>query len=802
VLSLALGIGANTAIFTVIDALMLKLLPVREPERLMAVARTPERDSFTYTLWQETRKQQDVFSGMFAYGQTTFDLASGGEKQPASGLYVSGDYFDTLGVSPFLGRMLAIADDQRDAPPVAVLSYGFWQRRYGADLHIAGREIRLDGHAFSVVGVTPPEFFGLDVGNRFDVAVAMNTERIFHPARPWLDGRWTWWLNVGGRLKPGLSLTQANARMATLAHSIWTASAPDLSTAEERADWQKRPLILLPLANGYSYLRSNYSHALVLLMWMVAVVLLIACANLASLLLARSTARQREIAVRLALGAARGRLIRQLLTESLLLSLLGALPGIAIADRAGRALVGAISPSREPLFLALSIDYRILGFTAAIAVLIGILFGLAPALRAAQVAPLSALKQSGGPLSTSRGRRRWSLGSVLVSAQVAFSLLLLIGAGLFARSLYTLVSEDTGFRDRGVLLVQPDLRALQYARDRQDLVAQDLLSRLQAIPGVRSAARSVETPISGSTTQWDVLVRAPGLPERQLHAFVNLVSPGFFKTLGTPLFAGRDFTDHDGGNAPQVAIINESAAQLYFPGLNPLGQTLWNYDYWSKERTLFPVQVIGVVKDAKYRRLRDRPPATVYRPIEQYIGPFESGIYELQFEGPLADLVARVKQVSQSLDPRIGLEFRLLSTQVRESLLRERLLAMLAAVFAALALLLAAIGLYGLMSYVTQRRTAEIGIRMALGARRWDVVRMVLREVALLLAAGVGVGIPASLAANRLLASLLYAVRPTDPLTISTAVVIMLVVGALAAFLPARRASRVDPMVALRYEGA
>ena len=806
VLSLALGIGANTAIFTVIDALMLKTLPVRAPEQLVEVARTPENDDFTYALWQETRKQQDVLSGMFAYGQGTFDLATGGERQPAAGLWVSGDYFETLGVRPSLGRTITASDDERGAQPVAVLSSGFWQRQYGADPNIVGRVIRLDGHPFRIIGVTPPEFSGLDVGQRFDVAVPMGSEPIFHPNRPWLDGRWSWWLNVGGRLKPGISFAQANARFGTLAQSVWSAALPEDATGEDRANWMKRPLILLPLANGFSYFRSQYSRALVLLMWMVVLVLLIACANLASMLLARSTARQREIAVRLALGASRARLIWQLLTESLMLSLVGAALGVLIAVRASAALVAAISSSRDPLYLGLSLDGRVLAFTVTIAVLTGILFGLAPALRAAHIAPYGALKQAG----SSSGSGRWVVGRALVATQVAFSLLLLIGAGLFARSFYRLVTQDTGFRDRGVLLLQPEydvvehdadaLRRSQYKHERQDAMAQDLLARFRAIPGVRFAARSEETPISGSSTQWDVLVRAPGMPERKLHAFVNLVSPNFFETLGTPLLSGRDFTDADGKNAPRVAIINEAAARLYYPGLNPIGQTFWQYNYSVKDRPISPVQVIGVVKDAKYRRLRDEAPATVYQPLEQSLSPIEYGSFELNFDGPLADIISRVKQAAQSVDPHLGFEFHLFSDQVRESVLRERLLAVLAGVFAALALLLAAIGLYGLMSYVTQQRTAEIGVRMALGARRADIVRMVLRDVAVLIVIGVAVGVPASFAATRVVKTMLYGVGVSDPLALIAAIVLMTINGGLAAFLPARRAARVDPNVALRCE--
>ncbi|MFZ0593066.1 MAG: ABC transporter permease [Bryobacteraceae bacterium] len=804
ILSLALGIGANTAIFSVLNAVMLKMLPVRDPQRLVELTQGEEDDFFTYPLWEQIRDREDVFSGVFTYGGGSFDLASGGEKHPVEGLYVSGDYFRTLGVRAILGRIILLADDRRgggSAGPVAVLSYGFWQREYGGDRKILGRTIRLDGHLFQVVGVTPPEFFGVDVGASFDVAIPVTSVAILRPENPrMLNGRSHWWLNIIGRLKDNISPKQAAARLKVLAPAIYRAAAPSDLKPEFQRDFLEKTLDLKPAATGLSDLRDRYGRGLDLLMGMVGVVLLIACANVANLVLARANARQREIAVRMAIGAGRLRLVRQLLTESMLISFCGAATGIILAYWGSRLLVDLISSAREPRFLNLTPDVRVLLFTIFVATLTGVLFGLAPALEATRLSPSIALKE-GARVHTHR-RGRWSLGRMLVAAQVALSLVLLVGAGLFVRSLRKLLTQDMGFERNGVLLVDPDLRGGRFSPERQPVIAGELLERLRSIPGVESAARSAETPIGSGDWEWHVRVDAPGGSQKSVHCFFNLVSPGYFQTLGTPLLAGRDFTIRDAKTSPLVAIVNETAARILFPGTNPLGRV------YHDERPLGQrgakqvlVEVVGLAKDAKYRKLRDAPPPTIYIPIAQLPVPFPViGTYELKFAGPPSRVIANVKKVVQTFNPRLSIDFHLLSTQVADSLLQERLLATLATVFGLLALTLASIGIYGVIAYSVARRRNEIGIRMALGAGRGSVLWLVLRELAALLLAGVILGLFASFGCTRLVKAMLYGLTPNDPSTLAAAGTLLLAVAALAGYFPARSATRVDPLVALRDE--
>jgi len=750
VLSLALGIGANCAIFTVLDALLLKTLPVEEPQRLVQVT-IPSGEDFNYPLWPRFRDRQDVFSYMLAYGKGDFDLSDGGEKLPARGLYVSSDYFRTLGVTARLGRTLGAEDERPEAGPAVVLSYGFWQRRYGGDASVVGRAIRVEHYSLTVVGVAPPGFFGLDVGDGFDVAVPLHLASRFVTAADPLTVPEVKWLTVVGRLKPGMGATEAAARLGVWSKALFPVEGYPSYTAKKPA-----VLGLEGAARGLSDLRRSYSRPLLMLMAMVGLVLLIACANLANLLLARSGARQREIAVRLALGAGRGRLIRQLLTESALLSLGGAALGGALAKWGSAALVGAISSPEQHrfAFLDLAPDFRVLAFLAGIAVLTGALFGLAPALRATRLSPQDALKRNSRGMTERRGR--WSLSRTLVAAQVALSVILVAGAGLFVRSFYTLLTEDMGFRRQGVLLVDMDARAGHSAVQQTGLVS-EIETRLRQIPGVEAAACSEVTPISGRSWQWDVTPDDPAGPARKVHVFFNLISPEYFQAVGTNLLRGRGFTARDTAGSPKVAIVNETAARRLFPGVNPLGKAYRDRNTGGP----YAVEIVGVAQNAKYRRLRDPVPPTVYLPIAQNPGPFPLiGTFELRFSGRLADVTARVREVVKQADPRIALEFRLLSAQVEDSLVLERLLAELAAGFAALALVLASVGVYGVVAYAVVRRRSEIGIRMAMGATRGSVVRLVLRDIASLLVAGLVVGTALVTACARLVASLLYGLKP------------------------------------------
>jgi predicted permease len=796
VLSLALGIGANTAIFSILNAVVMKPLPVREPARLVHFFEGGD-DDFNNAVWQEIRSRQDVLSSAFAYSETGFDLADGGERRPAKGLYVSGEYFRTLGVSGAIGRVLTADDDQRGSTPVAVLSYGFWQREYGGDAHVAGRTIRLDGHPFTIAGVTPRSFFGLDIGNTFDVIVPLASEAVFDAARPMLDSRDFTWLKIIGRLDPGVSFRQAAARFQALSPAIYRAAKNEEMPREFQEDYAKNRLEIKPAA-GMSQLRDQYGGSLGVLMGIAGLVLLIACVNIANLMLARSGARRREIAIRLAVGAGRGRLIRQLLTESVVLSLVGAACGGVLAVWAGPAVVALIAVQGQPLFLDLSPDVRVLAFTAGAAIVTGILFGIAPALKATRGATSEALKQGARSL-TERGGR-WSLGRLLVVTQVALSLLLLVGAGLFVGTLRNLSHQDLGFRSEGILLVGPDLRPTHDSPERQILAADELLTRVRAIPGVQAAARAALPPISGGSWQWDIKVAAPGGGRRDVHAYLNLISPGYFETLHTPLLRGRDFAASDTRQSPHVAILNQTAAREFFPGVDPVGKVYYDATF-ERVRQEFTVQIVGVAGDAKYRTLRDAPPATIYLPMAQNPQPMPvTGTYELRFAGSPSSIVSGVKEAARATDPRISLEFHFLSAQIAAALMQERLVAILASFFGVLALILASAGLYGVVAYGASRRRNEMAIRLALGATRAGVLQLMLRDLAVLVLIGVPLGLGASLACAKLVRSMLFGVAPGDPATLAGASAILVLVAGIAGYLPARRAARLDPVVTLREE--
>ena len=811
ILSLALGIGANTAIFSLINVVILKSLPVRHPEELLQVMMGNQNYAgYSNPTWEHLRDRQDVFSRIFAYSGWGFNLASGGEAHSVHGWYVSGQYFDTLGVHTVLGRTLAPSDDTHGCVGAAVLSYGFWQSEYGGRADILGKTISIDRHRIEIVGVTEEGFNGTEVGASADVMVPLCAITLIGTGYPhMLDTNYypVGWLQVIGRLKRGVTASQATARLKTLAPQIYREAFNEHGLEredgrqlgpEDRERYFKRTFDTQPAANGTSYLRREYRQALIVLMSMVGVVLLIACANVANLLLARGAMRQREIAIRMAVGGGRGRLIRQLLTESLLLSGIGAMLGILFAQWGARLLVRLLDAP-----LDLNVDVRVLAFTASIAVLTGLLFGIAPAWRGTRVVPQSAMK------ANARGvieGAKLGLGKVLVMTQVALSLLLVVGAGLMLSTFWKLISLDAGFERDQVLLVSADLRSGNYPMERWSAVYKEMLDQLRAIPGVRSASVSSITPVCHC--RWPGEVEVDGYTPKShddAMASFNNVSDRYFEALGTSVVAGRDFNSHDTSTSLKVAIVSKSFAQKYFGAANPLGRHFrlraGHGSQFAWSITGGPVEIVGVVKDAKYGSLREEPSPFVFIPWSQGGVPGPLTSFELRAAGGVPNaLISAVKSVIGGVNRDVSIEFKTFAAKVNDSISRERLLASLSGFFGALALLLAAIGLYGVMSYNIARRRNEIGVRMALGAEQSSILRMVLGEVAIIISVGLVIGLVATLATTRFVASFLYGIKSTDPWMVSLASLVLVLVAALAGLLPARRASRLDPMAALREE--
>ncbi|HKW96315.1 MAG TPA: ABC transporter permease [Bryobacteraceae bacterium] len=804
--SLALGIGANTAIFQLIDAVRLRTLPVRNPQELanVAVAErhwaqgnfTGHHPDITFALWEQIRDRQQAFSGIFAWSNGTFNLSPGGEARYARGLWVSADFFRVLGIEPARGRLFTAADDTRGCgSPGAVLSYGFWQREFAADPSIVGRKITLEGHPFEIFGVAQQGFSGIEVGSTFDVAIPICAEPVVRGEDARINRRHAWWLSVIGRLKPGWNVERASAQLRAISHQLLAATVPPNYNADAVKHYFEYRFAASPAGTGLSSLREDYQNPLWMLMAIAGLVLLIACANLANLMLARASVREREISVRLAIGASRLRLIRQLLSESLLLAGIGAAVGVFLAAELSRFLVLFLSTADNPLFVDLAQDWRVLAFTVALAVLTCVLFGLAPALRATHTSPAAALK------STSRnataGPERFGLRRILVASQIALSLTLLIGALLFVRSLRNLITLDAGFRQNGILIAQLDLRPLRLPVNRREPAKRELLERIRAIPGVDAAGAVRIIPVSGSF--WNEIVFIDGIPSKQRNvSMFNRITPGYFKTLATPFLAGRDFDEHDSPGSPPVAIVNETFAKKFLAGASPIGRII-RVEVGPGEKQPF-YQIVGLVKDTKYGNLRDQYEPIFYVAEYQNEQPEDSAAILLHSNLPLASLRGALRNAIQAVSPSIVVEFSVFRTQIRESLLRERLMATLSGFFSFLAALLAAIGVYGVMSYMVARRRNEIGIRMALGASGGDVSKIILRECAVLLAAGLFAGTVLAFAGAWTARSMLFGLQPYDPSTTALAIAALALVALAASYLPARRASRLDPMAALRDE--
>jgi len=804
-LSLALGIGANTALFQLLNTVRMKTLPVKAPHEMAEVriadmkgARgdfSTRYQSVSNPLWEQLKDRQQGFSSIAAWGSGTFNLAQGGEVRPAKALWVSGDFFNVIGVPAALGRVLTTEDDKRGCSASGVvISDAFWQREYGGDPGVLGRRITLANNQFEIVGVTPASFYGLEVGRNFDLALPICANAITAGANSSLDNGTSWWLMVTGRLKPGWSIEQATSSLQSISPDLFKTSLPANYPTANVNDYLGFKLEAVSAASGYSTLRAEYERPLWLLFGIAGLVLLIACANLANLLMARASSREREIAVRQALGASRIRLIRQLLAESLLLAVAGAALGAFLAQSLSRFLVTFLNTTGNIVFLDLGLDWRVLGFAAGTGALTCVLFGLTPALRATRIEPGAAMKTSGRGLTA--GRERFSLRRGLVVLQVALSLVLVTSALLFSRSLNKLATVDTGFRQEGILITGAGFARLNLPPERRLAFRTEVLDRIKAIPGVEAASQTNVVPLSGNA--WDNNVWIDGDSTRKTDSLLSRIGPDYFKTLGTPLLAGRDFNDHDSANAPKVAIVNESFARKLLDGANPLGQRFRIEATPADPEIAY--EIVGLVKDTTYQDLREELGPIAYLPSAQDPRPAASGQFLIRSSLPQAELTASIKRVIGEVNPAIGLSFLGFKTMIEESMLRDRLMATLSGFFGLLALLLASIGLYGILSYGVASRTKEIGIRMALGARSRAVLSLILREALLLVVVGLAVGVPAVFAATRFASTLLFGLTPTDPLSLIGAALLMFVVALVAGYIPARRATRVDPLIALRYE--
>jgi putative ABC transport system permease protein len=799
VLSLALGIGANTAMFSILDSLLLRALPVREPHQLVTIGDVRSgRSSWTNPIWEAIRERSQLGAGALAYSHQRFNLSLGGQTEFADGLWTSGRYFDVLGVSAVLGRTWVPADDRRGGGPdgpVAVLGYDFWQRRFGGDATVIGRPLAIERVTYTIVGITPPGFTGLETGRSFDVAVPIGTEPIVRGSDSSLDQRSYWWLTVTLRLRPGQTLVEAETTLRGIQPQIRDETLPQDLREEDKKSYLTSAFALLPGGNGESSIRSRYQRPLLTMMAVVGVVLLIACANIANLLLARATARRHELSVRVALGASRLRLARQLLTESLLLSGLGAAIGLLFAQWFSRLLVRQLSTSTNTVYLDLTFDWRVLGFTALVAITTAVLFGTIPALRAARVDPHDAIKAHGrGP----GGDTRFRLGNVLVVVQVALSLMLVVAAGLFVRTFATLATRHFGFDRDPVLIASIDIQPLKLAPEARWALWTQLRDAAAAMPGVSTATLSATTPIGGGTWIY-TLEQLDGarIAATDRGTYANMVSPGWFTTYGTRLIAGRDFTDHDVQGAPFVAIVNETFARKFLGGANPIGHRVRRP---SRPAAPSPeYEIVGLVADAAYRSLREPIPATMYLSFAQnQVAPSLASIGVRAASGSPMPLTRGLAAALTNVHPGIAITFRPLSEQVGAALTQERVVATLSGFFGGLALLLAGLGLYGVTSYAVSRRRTEIGIRMALGAAPGGVVAMVLSRVMVLVLVGIAAGAALSLWASTYVTTLLYELQPRDPATLIGSAVVLAMIGVLAGGLPALRAAKIDPARVLR----
>jgi predicted permease len=800
VLSLALGIGANTALFSILNSLLLKTLPVREPSRLVVI----DKGSWTNPIWEQVRdRRHELWDDAFAWSATRFNLATKGQTDYVQGQWASGGMFDVLGVHAVLGRTFGEADDARNGGPdgaVAVISYGFWQRRFGGAADVVGRGLSVNHLPVTIIGVTPKTFFGVDVGRTADITLPIGAQALVPGGARTLDGRSTWWLEIMGRLKPGQTMEQAEAALRGVQPAIRAATIPQNWKPEDQAGYlsPREPFTLVSAATGESGLRGTYEKPLKIIMVVVAAVLLIACANIASLLLARAAARRRDMGLRLALGASRARLVRQLLVESLLLGAAGAALALIVARWGSALLVRQLSTAANGVTLDLSLDWRVLAFTSALALLTSVIFGLAPAIGIGGIAPNDALKVHSRAMT---GESRLRLRSLLVAGQIALSLCLVIAAALFLRTLSALVSAPLGFDPAPLLTVNIEAPAT-VPEDARNAFFERVRQSAATIPGVGASSLSVLMPagLAAENMRWNTLIEPdpsrPAPPGKRVAPWVNMVSPGWFNTVGMHIVEGRDVSANDVKGSPRVMVVNESFAKVFFAGKSPLGQSL---RAGVEGPDVYTFQIVGVVNDSVYRSARDGVEPTLYLPLTQLDSPLDTTVLTVRAANGRPQPLARaIAEAIGRVDRTAAFTTQFPGAQRQAAARQERLVAMLGGFFGGLALILAALGLYGVTSYSVSRRSAEIGIRMALGARAGGVVRLIMWQVGTLIACGVLAGVALSWWASRFVAALLFGTGPRDPLTFAFAVAVMGLAGLAAGWLPARRAARIDPVRALR----
>ena len=830
VLTLALGVGANTALFSVVDAVLLKKLPVKDPDRLVLLKTTWNRDrfspgsyngsnqpdpqtglvngtSFPLQTLSRMRSENSPLSDVFAFSSVDLNLNAGGQAEVVSGQVVSGNYYTTLGVPALIGRTIIDSDDNAAAPPVLVLSHRFWTNRFGGDRSIVGKQVNLNNVAFTIAGVTPPGFEGTgQVGTTQDISIPLAWEPQVASDRSYLKGAGIWWLRMMGRLKPGATLEQAQVALdgpfqqSVLEHRA--ARQSQLKNPLRPVEQKDLPrLVIASGSQGEMNTRSFLRKPLRLLFGVVGLVLLLACANVANLLLVRSSARQKEIAVRLAIGASRGRLVRQLLTESILLAFCGGAIGVVVAQWLKDGLILVTDWGGRGMVLNSRLDWRVLGFTFGLCLLTGVIFGVVPALRATRLDLSPTLKDTGrGSYGVGRA---WLIKSLVV-AQVSISVLLLIGAGLLIRTLRNLQQVEPGFNTRNLLLFSVEPNLLGYKDDRLVSLYEQIFERLEAIPGVESVTSSRHALLALGATSTSFYLPGgktspSGQPIQSGNLKVHHVRENFLQAMQIPLLLGRTFTRYDDAKAPKVAVVNQTFAQRYFPNENPVGKRFGQDSEKTSE-----IEIIGVARDAKYTSQRDETEPTAYLSWRQAVGLMGFTTVEVRTAGDPGSFVGAIREAVRQVESNLPVsEIRTQVEQADQTMMMERLFAKLLSLFGVLAQQLAAIGLYGVMAYSVSQRIHEIGIRMALGASRSSVLKMILKQGIVMTLVGIVLGLAGAYALTRYLESLttmLFGVKPRDPLTFAVIAVLLLVVALVACLIPARRATKVDPLIALRYE--